>query len=58
VATSTESNEQKQARLLSEINGLTREQLVELCFQIQDIDAIQFQNDEHQTDVSVPPEGR
>jgi hypothetical protein len=58
VATSTESNEQKQARLLSEINGLTREQLVELCFQIQDIDAIQFQDDEHQTDVSVPPEGR
>ena len=58
MATSTESNEQKQARLLSEINGLTREQLVELCFQVQDIDAIQFQNDDHQTDVSVPPEGR
>ncbi|WP_185752289.1 hypothetical protein [Pseudomonas fluorescens] len=58
MATSTESNEQKQARLVSEINGLSRDQLLGFFLQIKDIDAIQFQNDDHQTDVSVPPEGR
>ncbi len=58
MATSTESNEQKQARLVSEINGFSREQLLGFCLQIKDIDAIQFQHDDHLTDVSVPPEGR